>query len=333
MLDGVSLDQLRIFIVAADEGSFSAAGRRLSRAQSVVSQTLANLEGQLGVKLFDRSARFPVLTDQGRALLADARKVAGDVAAFRAQAKSLAGGLEPELSVAVDVMFPEVAFTRVVTAFQDEFPATLLRFDVESSAVVDPVLDRHCALGVVGSWSAASPQLTHERLLTVRIPIVVSSTHPLTARRGPIPTTVLDEYVHLTHIDPADLSRTLVWRPYARTWRLSHLGAKLAFLRAGLGFGGMPLHLVEADLASGALVEIVTEGAPPGGHMVTMSAIYRTDSPPGPAGRWFIEHLKQEDVRQSKEMAARSSASRASAAKRRQASKSRSLPRKLVPSH
>jgi DNA-binding transcriptional LysR family regulator len=332
MLDGVSLDQLRIFIVAADEGSFSAAGRRLSRAQSVVSQTLANLEGQLGVKLFDRSARFPVLTDQGRALLADARKVAGDVAAFKAQAKSLAGGLEPELSVAVDVMFPEVTFTRVVTAFQNEFPATLLRFDVESSAVVDPVLNRRCAVGVVGSWSLASPQLTHERLLTVRIPIVVSSKHPLATRRGPIPTTVLDEYVYLTHIDPVDLSGTLVSRPqYARTWRLSHLGAKLAFLRAGLGFGGMPLHLVAADLASGTLVQIATEGAPPGGHMITMSAIYRTDSPPGPAGRWFIERLKREDVRQAKEMTARSSASRASAAKRRQASKRRSLARKLIP--
>jgi hypothetical protein len=56
MLDGVSLDQLRTFIAAADEGSFSAAGRRLRRAQSVVSETLANLEGQLSVKLFDRSA-------------------------------------------------------------------------------------------------------------------------------------------------------------------------------------------------------------------------------------------------------------------------------------
>jgi DNA-binding transcriptional LysR family regulator len=60
MLDGVSLDQLRTFIAAADEGRFSAAGRRLKRAQSVVSQTLANLEGQLEVKLFDRSGRFPV---------------------------------------------------------------------------------------------------------------------------------------------------------------------------------------------------------------------------------------------------------------------------------
>jgi hypothetical protein len=50
MLDGVTLDQMRTFLAAADEGSFSAAGRKLGRAQSVVSQTLANLEGQIGVR-------------------------------------------------------------------------------------------------------------------------------------------------------------------------------------------------------------------------------------------------------------------------------------------
>src|ERR1700691_3943298 len=117
MLHGVSLDQLHTFIAAADEGSFSAAGRRLTRAQSVVSKTLANLEGQLGVKLFDRSGRLPVLTDQGRALLADARAVAGNVELLKAQARSLAGGLEPELSVAVDIMFPDAAFAAAVADF------------------------------------------------------------------------------------------------------------------------------------------------------------------------------------------------------------------------
>jgi DNA-binding transcriptional LysR family regulator len=80
---------------------------------------------------------------------------------------------------------------------------------------------------------------------------------------------------------------------YPKTWRLSHLGAKLAFLRAGFGFGGMPLHAIEADLASGALVEITAEDAPLGGRVVEMGAVYRSDSPPGPAGRWFIDRLKQ----------------------------------------
>ena len=69
MLDGITVDQFRTFIAAVDEGSFSAAGRKLRRAQSVVSQTLANLEAQLGVKLFDRSARYPRLTEGGAACL------------------------------------------------------------------------------------------------------------------------------------------------------------------------------------------------------------------------------------------------------------------------
>jgi len=298
MLDGVSLDQLRTFIAAADEGSFSAAGRRLRRAQSVVSQTLANLEGQLGVKLFDRSGHLPVLTDQGRALLADARAVAGDVDLLKARAKSLAGGLEPELSVAVDVMFPDATFTGAVAAFQKEFPATLLRFDMESSAVIEPVLEGRCSIGVVGSWALMPPQLTHEVLLTIRVPMVVSAQHPLAAYRGRIPNSLLAEHIQISHLDPCDMSVAVgAFRAkYPKIWRLSHLGAKLAFLRAGFGFGGMPLHTIQADLANGALVEIFPESAPTGGHLIEMLAVNRTDSPPGPAGRWFIDRLKHAEA-------------------------------------
>jgi DNA-binding transcriptional LysR family regulator len=299
MLEGISLDQLRTFIAAADEGSFSAAGRRLRRAQSVISQTLANLENQLRLKLFDRTARYPVLTDQGRALLADARAVAGGVDLFKARAKSFVGGLEPELGVAVDVMFPVATFTTVVAAFQEEFPATLLRFDVASSAVVEPVIDGSCAIGVVGSWSPVPPQLTCEALLKVRTAMVVSPRHPLAAHRKAIALTVLAKHVHLVHIDPADISALGTVKRSPRVWHLSHLGAKLAFLRAGLGFGAMPVDMIEDDLASGALVEITFEDPLPTGHV--MSAIYRTDNPPGPAGRWFIERLKQEDAQRVKE--------------------------------
>src|ERR1700682_5273850 len=99
MLDGITLDQLRTFIAAVDEGSFSAAGRKLRRAQSVVSQTLANLEAQLGVKLFDRSARYPQLTEEGKSLLADARSVTDNVDCFRARAHAMREGLSPWLSV------------------------------------------------------------------------------------------------------------------------------------------------------------------------------------------------------------------------------------------
>ena len=175
MLDAVSLDHLRIFIAAADEGSFSAGGRRLRRTQSVVSQTLANLEAQLGVKLFDRSSRSPVLTPQGAALLAEARAVVSGMDVFKARAKGLSDGLEPELSVVVDVMFPLEQLTCAVAAFQAEFPATPLRLYVEAlGAVLQPVLEGRCAFGVMGSLPTAPAQLTRERLLGVRFVFVAS---------------------------------------------------------------------------------------------------------------------------------------------------------------
>src|SRR6266481_270562 len=158
MLDGITLDQLRTFIAAVDEGSFSAAGRKLRRAQSVVSQTLANLETQLGITLFDRTSRSPVLTRQGVALLAEARAVVSRMDVFKARARGLSGGLEPELSVVVDVMFPLEQVTSAVTAFQEKFPATPLTLYVEAlGAVLQPVMQGRCAFGVMGSLPTAPP--------------------------------------------------------------------------------------------------------------------------------------------------------------------------------
>jgi hypothetical protein len=86
----------------------------------------------------------------------------------------------------------------------------------------------------------------------------------------------------------------------------------------------MPFHVIEADLASGALVEITTEDAPRGGRLIEMWAVYRTDSPPGPAGRWFIDRIKKEHAPLLKREPIRSppaSAARRRASKRLPASK------------
>jgi DNA-binding transcriptional LysR family regulator len=294
MLDSVSLDHLRIFIAAADEGSFSAGGRRLRRTQSVISHTLANLEAQLGVKLFDRSSRSPVLTRQGAALLAEARAVVSGMDVFKARAKGLSDGLEPELSVVVDVMFPLEQLTSAVAAFQAEFPATPLRLYVEAlGAVLQPVLEGRCAFGVMGSLPTAPPQLTRERLLGVKMLFVASPTHPLASRKGPIPARVLAQHRQLVLTDRSELSQGKEFGVFsANTWRLADLGAKHAFLRAGLGWGGMPAGVIETDLANGSLVKIAIEDIPDANLVMAMSAAYRTDVPPGPAGRWLIERLK-----------------------------------------
>jgi DNA-binding transcriptional LysR family regulator len=281
-----------------DEGSFSAAGRKLRRAQSVVSQTLANLEGQIGVTLFDRSGRLPVLTAKGQALLADARTVAGNVDLLKAHAKGLAGGLESELSIVVDVMFPMAVLTTAIGAFHATFPLTPLRLYVETlGAVVEPIQDGRCTLGIFGALGLIPPNFSQIPLLSVSFVQVASPRHPLASYGRHIPTSELSKHVQLVLTDRTNVTKGRDFGVLSpKTWRLADLGAKHAFLRAGLGWGGMPIELVKSDISRGALVRIVAEDAPPKGFAMTMSAVYQTDKPPGPAGRWLIERLQQRSL-------------------------------------
>ena len=294
MLDVISLDQIRTFLAAVDEGSFSAAGRRLGRAQSVVSQTLANLEGQLGLRLFERTGHKPVLTAQGLALVEEARKVAGGIDQFKARAHGLASGLEPELSVVIDVMFPIERLTAAVGAFRTAFPDTPLRLHVEAlGAVIEPLLEGRCSFAIMGSLPEAPPGMATERISAVEMTVVVSPLHPLAACHEGASAGQLGEHVQLVLTDRSALTRGREFGVVsARSWRLADLGAKHAFLRAGMGWGGMPHHLVEADLASGRLVALKPDRFGPGPYVITMSAAYMADTPPGPAGRWLIERLK-----------------------------------------
>ena len=292
-LDGMSLDQLRTFVAAVDEGSFSAAGRRLQRAQSVVSQTLANLEEQLGVKLFDRSGRYPRLTDHGRALLIDARSIADGMDCFKARAKTLRDGLEPELSVSIDAMYPMPALTEALGAFRHAFPYTPLRLYVEAlGAVIEPVLQGLCAIGVIGTLPFIPNSLPSEPLCEVPLVTVVAPGHPLAAYNGVIPKSELQNHLQLVLTDRSKLTQGRSFAVYSQNaWLLADLGAKHAFLRAGFGFGHMPRFMVEDDIASGRLRALQVE--PPVEASLSMHAVYRRETPPGPAGRWLIDTLKR----------------------------------------
>lgn len=294
MLDGMSIDQLRTFVAAADEGSFSAAGRTLRRAQSVVSHTLANLEQQVGFALFERTGRYPQLTEAGRALLEQARAATNSMDAFKAKAKTLAEGLEAELAVAVDVMFPITRLTCAVKAFHEAFPGTPLRLYVEAlGAVVQPLLDGRCRIAVIGSLPEIPPACGSEFLLSVAAVTVVAPQHPLAAEPSPVLRSAAAQHVQLVLTDRSVLTEGRNFGVLSsQVWRLADLGAKHAFLRAGLGWGHMPLHMVEADLNSGELVRIDLEVHPTTGSGFSMHAIHMSAHPPGPAGRWFIEKLK-----------------------------------------
>ena len=293
MLDAVTLDQLRTFIAAAEEGSFSAAGRKLRRAQSVVSQTLLNLEGQLGVTLFDRSERYPKLTEAGVALLTEARGVADQMDSFKARARTMKEGLEPELSVAVDVMYPMDGLTRAAGYCREFFPNTPLRVYVEAlGGVIRPVMDGVCRIGIVGSLPVIPDELASEPLVDLPFITVVAPSHPLASHKGAIGKKYFEKQVQLVLTDRTTLSDGKnfgVLSPL--TWRLADLGAKHAFLTAGLGWGHMPLHMVRKDLDAGTLVKIRIEGLARE-TFLPMHVVYRKDALPGPTGRAFISQLQ-----------------------------------------
>lgn len=294
MRDRVSLDQIRTFIVAAEEGSFSAAARKLGRAQSAVSDLVRRLEAELGVALFDRSGRSPRLTGAGELLLKDARAVGGALDFLNFRARGLSQGLEPELCAVIDVYFPFQAITEAAKDFRQRFPATPLRIYVEVlGAASEPVLEGRASLAVVGGPGPLPAGLGGEPLPGVAVAMVASADHPLAAFSGVIPQSELAKHVQLVLTERTSRASEREYGVLSPTsWRLADLSAKHSFLLNGLGWGSMPLHAVERDLAEGRLVRLDTPGAPPGGLVVAMSAVYRTAAPPGPAGRWLIERLK-----------------------------------------
>jgi len=289
-----TLDQLRLLLAVVETGSFSGAARCLNRRQSVISYGIANLEAQLGLTLFDRKQRRPVLTEAGRAILADARQITARVESLRARARGLGEGLEAELSLAVDVMFPTCALTRTLHRFASAFPTVGLRLRIEAlGAVTQAVLDGTSNLAITGPLARVPDGLERRRFGVVRLIPVAAPGHPLAAMEaGDITLAALREQVQLVLTDRSDLTRGQDFAVHsARTWRLSDLGAKHALLRAGIGWGNMPEAMVREDLREGRLVML-----PPGAlsaDLYPLHLSHRTAMPPGTAGRWLARELEQ----------------------------------------
>jgi DNA-binding transcriptional LysR family regulator len=215
---------------------------------------------------------------------------------LKARAKGISGGLESELSVVVDVLFPFEAVAEAAREFGDRFPRTPLRLYVEAlGSAYKLVLDGRCSIGVVGSLPIVPDSMTLERLQGVATIMVAAPGHPLAKLIGVVPKTELAKHVQLVITDRSELTAAHdfgVMSP--RTWRLADLFAKQALLLKGLGWGGMPLHAVKQDLLEGRLARLSVEDLPEEGLTVPMSAVYYTAKPPGPAGRWLIERLKEQ---------------------------------------
>ena len=286
-----TLDQLRIFLAVADEGSFNSAARKLNRAVSVVSYGIANLEAQLGVTLFEREgSRKPRLTEAGQAVLSGAREISNDVDALRAKVRGLLEGIEPEVSLVVDVLVPSQRVAAILREFQLAFPTVTLRLHTEAlGAVAALIIGGSAQLGIGGPVIADDPAFERIGAGAVELIPVAAPTHALAQIEKPV-SGAARNYTQLVLTDRSPMTAGRDFGVMGnRTWRLADLGAKHALLLEGIGWGNMPREMVESDLAGGRLVELKLPDHRGGNY--ALSALWRRDQPPGPATRWLLDRF------------------------------------------
>jgi DNA-binding transcriptional LysR family regulator len=293
MIGNLTLDQLRVLVTIAETGSFSAAGRKLGRVQSAISQMIATLEDAQGVTLFDRSGFRPVLTDVGRALVGEARIVLSGAARFEALAAGTRAGLEPELAIAIDPLVPTEAFLNSLRALRTEFPDLPVSFSTEGLGGAERRLRRgDAALALCAFLPTVPEDIAVLPLLDVDLIPVVAPSHPLADMGRAARQTDLDEHVQLVLSDPAAPDGPSYGIVGTRVWRFVELGRRLDFLIAGLGWCRMPEGLVASHIADRRLVRLTIEDDP--AHQsgpLMLYAAHMRDRAPGIAGRWLLADL------------------------------------------
>lgn len=293
MIGALTLDQLRVLVAIADEGSFSAAARRLRRAQSAVSQAMANLERVQGVTLFDRSAYRPAFTQEGRVLVTQARHVLAGAERFEAIAAGTREGVEAELALAIDPLVPSLPLIRGLRELGEAFPDLPVRFSTETLGgslrrlrAGEATLAVCLLLPVIPDDVAAYP------LLSVTMRPVVAPSHPLARLGRPVTRDDLEGHVQLVLSDPVEPDAAGYGLLSRRLWRFVDLARRLDFLLAGLGWCRMPDHLAAPLVEEGRLVELrATEDVQPP-DTLTIYAAHRRADPPKRAGRFLLDALR-----------------------------------------
>lgn len=296
MLDALTLDQIRTFVTIAHSGSFRSAARRLSRVQSGVSVAIANLEAALGVELFDRSGHRPVLTAQGQVLLGNARDIILRVDVLRAQARGFAQGVETELAISVDTLYPMRDIARAISRMRHDFPAVAVKVWSEAmGGPLDALRNNRSALAIMVGEDFRDPRIRFEPLASIRQVAVVASTHPLASGDAGRPLDVMDLADHLQIVlsDPSDISAGRDFEVVSpQTCRVNTQDTKHHLILGGAGWGRLPQWLVERDLKQGTLMRLNVTAMGRDGETTSSAYIaHRRDEALGPAAQKLADLL------------------------------------------
>ncbi|AJJ24490.1 LysR family transcriptional regulator [Yersinia enterocolitica] len=280
-----SPEALIAFVEAAALGSFSAAARKLRKSQSTISTAIANLEADLGLTLFDRQARQPVLTDHGRRVLSHVQEILAASERLDNLSIRLAGQVETRLTFVLSDTYQPTHHESLLRRFEQRYPD--IEFEcliAEDDDVIDLLQLRRAHIGVVEVQQHYPPDIAASRLAEqTEMAIFVQRHHPL---------------AQLSQVHPEQLATTrqLCLNTYNRTERNQSQGLiwsapsylmLMEMAVQGFGWAILPHWMVE-QYSDKKLVALPIAGWP---KMISIDAVWSKNSPPGPAGYWLLDQL------------------------------------------
>jgi DNA-binding transcriptional LysR family regulator len=254
----VTYEQLNAFLRVATEGSFRAASATLHKSQPAVSKLVKNLEEELGLELFDRSAYRATLSDAGQLFFERAAAVLESTEALRSFGFELSGEAEPIVRLAVDAVTPLAPILEVLRAAQARFPAVRIELRTERlSGALEALLREEADLAIAATLGDGARRMEARRFASVRIVPVARAEHPLARSRTPSPAE-LRAHAQIVLRDSAhgETGASLNVLAGGLRWSVTDVAAKKEIIVAGMGWGGLPEHAVAAELAAGSLVAL-----------------------------------------------------------------------------
>jgi DNA-binding transcriptional LysR family regulator len=252
-------DQLVAFVAVATEGSFTLAAQRLHKSQSAISKLVRNLEAELGVLLFNRSSYRASLTDAGRTLSGRALGVLEGVRELEALGRALAGSHEAVVRVAIDAITPLYLVLDVLRSVGKKYADVRLELSTEHmGGAVEALEEGRVELAITSRLEVDPRRIESEPFTRVAIVPVAHRDHPVARASGPVPASLLQKHPQIVLSDSAqrDLSPAINVLEGGVRWNVSDVAAKKQIIVAGMGWGGLPRHLVARELSRGTLVEL-----------------------------------------------------------------------------
>ena len=283
-----NLEQMQLFVSVAEQRSFSAVARDQRKAQSAVSSSIALLEADLGVSLFERSSgRQPRLTEAGSALLEEAREVLRQCERLNGRAQALMRGQEARLRLAQDEAMPYQPVLDSLEALAEQFPS--LEVQLASAAqgdVARKLVERRADLGLFFHQESIPASLERRALGSVEMVTVCAVGHPL-AGEGRVTRQQLARHRQLL-ITPQQSGYPGGEAISPQVWRADSFYAMAELLMRGLGWAWLPRHVVQYPTYQAHMVELDSEWRPPA---LVAELAWRRDEPLGPAAQWLAERF------------------------------------------